>query len=97
MWQGAEGSLQLTISKEAVGPTGHKEPNLANNHVSVDGSSPAQPSDETRTQATLWVQLCEETLKEGTKRSYAQIPDSQKQRDEEECALFELLSLWQYC
>lgn len=54
VWQGTEGSLQLTISKEAIGLAGHKELNPAKNYVSSEEDpSPAQFSAETPAQATL--------------------------------------------
>lgn len=36
VWQGTEGSLQLTVSKEALRLTGHKEVSSANNHGSLE-------------------------------------------------------------
>ena len=54
MWQGTEGSFQLTISKEAVGLAGRKELNPDKNYVSSEEDpSPAQFSAETPAQATV--------------------------------------------
>lgn len=86
MWQGTEGSLQLTISKEAIGLAGHKEPNPAKNYVSSEEDpSLAQLSAETpgagnTFECSLVRVLSKEKEKERTKQSYARIPDSQTVR-----------------